>query len=84
MLVDPTQGRSEVPQRKTALSDKSRELIERSYRVRERLRKTLEEARRLARQRDSAQARQRAREVGEDREVRVEPNPVQTEDRVRR
>ena len=60
------------------LSETSRELIERSYRVRARLRQTLEEARRLDRKRDRARPSQR--EFGEDREAGVEPNPIQRTD----
>jgi hypothetical protein len=69
-----------VPQRKTFLSETSRELIERSYRVRARLRETLEQARRLDRKRDRARPSQRARESGEDRETGVEPNPIHPTD----
>ncbi len=69
-----------MPQRKTFLSETSRELIERSYRVRARLRETLEEARRLDRKRDRARPSQRARESGEERDAGVEPNPIQPTD----
>ena len=65
-----------MPQRKTFLSETSRELIERSYRVRARLRETLEEARRLDRKRDRARPSQRPRESGEDRDAGVDPNPI--------
>ena len=69
-----------MPQRRTFLSETSRELIERSYRVRARLRETLEQARRLDRKRDRARPRQRARESGEDRETGAEPNPIHPTD----
>ena len=69
-----------MPQRKTFLSETSRELIERSYRVRARLRETLEDARRSDRKRDRARPSQRPRESGEDREAGVEPNPIQPTD----
>ena len=69
-----------MPQRKTFLSETSRELIERSYRVRARLRETLEEARRSDRKRDRARPSQRARESGEERDAGVEPNPIHPTD----